>query len=69
MKIISWNVQGAKKMQVLQEVKLLSRTHKPDMIFFLETMVNEKNITESYIQWDTIMLIMYFPSIIRVVLQ
>jgi len=42
MKIISWNVQGAKKDQVLQEVKLLSQTHKPDMVFLLETMVNEK---------------------------
>ena len=46
MKIISWNVQGTKKNQVLQEIKLLSSTHKPDMIFLLETLVNEKNISK-----------------------
>ena len=44
MKVISWNVQGAKKIQVLQERKLLSRIHKSDILFLLETMVNEENI-------------------------
>ena len=33
-----------KKPQVVQEVQFLIRTHKADMIFLLETMVNEKNI-------------------------
>jgi len=44
MKILSWNVQGAKKIQVIQEVKFLIRTQKADMLFLLETMVNESNI-------------------------
>jgi len=44
MKIICWNVQGVKKMQVIQEVKFLIRTQKADMLFLLETMVNESNI-------------------------
>jgi len=33
-----------KKTQVAQEAKFLSRVHKPDMFFLLETMVNELNI-------------------------
>ena len=44
MKIICWNTQGVKKPQALQEVKFLIRTHKPDLIFLLETLVNETNI-------------------------
>ena len=44
MKIICWNTQGVKKPQALQEVKFLTRTHKPDLIFLLETLVNETNI-------------------------
>jgi len=38
-------------MQVLQEVKLLSRTHKPDMIFLLETMVNEKKHNPNHVDY------------------
>jgi len=41
--IISWNTQGAKKLQVVQEVQFLSKMFKADMIFLLETMVNDKN--------------------------
>jgi len=41
MKIISWNVQGAKKAQVIQEIKHLIRFHKPDICLSLETMVND----------------------------
>jgi len=44
MKIISWNVQGAKRAQVLLEIQFLKRTHKPNIVFLLETMVNEKKI-------------------------
>ena len=60
MKVISWNVQGAKKVQVLQELKLLSRIHKPDVLFLLETMVNEENIarllpTLGYDQYDYVL--------------
>ena len=44
MKIISWNVQGLNGVQVMQEIKILTRIHKPNMIFLLETMVNETNL-------------------------
>ena len=44
MKIISWNVQGLKGVQVMQEIKILNRIHKPNMLFLLETMVNEINL-------------------------
>jgi len=44
MKIICWNTQGVKKAQVLQEVKFLTNAHKPDLIFLLETLVNDTNI-------------------------
>jgi len=44
MKVVCWNVQGVKKTQVLQEVKFLTRTHKPNLFFLLETMINESNI-------------------------
>jgi len=46
MRIISWNVQGAKKSQVLQEVLFLKRTHKANILFILETLVNKKNILD-----------------------
>ena len=44
MKIISWNVQGLKKPQVVQEIFLLKRKFNPDILFLLETLVNEKNL-------------------------
>lgn len=44
MKVVCWNVEGVKKTQVLREVKFLTRTHKLDMFFLLETMVNKSNI-------------------------
>ena len=34
-----------KKSQVIQEIKFLTRTHEAAMIFVLEPMVNEKDIT------------------------
>ena len=37
MSIISWNVQGIKKAQVLQEILFLKRLHNPQLIFLLET--------------------------------
>jgi len=43
MKIISWNVQDAKKAQVLEEVKIIKCNTQPDILFLLETMANEKN--------------------------
>jgi len=35
MKIISWNVQGLKKAQISQEVKISTLSYKPDMIIFI----------------------------------
>ena len=46
MRIISWNVQGVKKAQVLQEIQFLKRTHKPQILFLQETLVNERNILD-----------------------
>ena len=43
MKIISWNVQGAKKRLLKAEISLLIRSHKPYMLILLETMTNERN--------------------------
>ena len=43
MKILSWNVQGAKRSQVLLELQFLRNTHRPDIVFLLETMINEHN--------------------------
>ena len=46
MRIISWNVQRIKKAQVLQEIFFLKRTHKPQIMFLLETLVNKMNILD-----------------------
>jgi len=46
MHIISWNVQGVKKAQVLQEIQFLKSTHKPQILFLQETLVNERNILD-----------------------
>jgi len=43
MKIICWNVRGAKKAQILEEVKFLKHLHKPDIMFLLETLTNDIN--------------------------
>ena len=45
--IVSWNTQGAKKPHVLQEVQFLARTYRANMIFLLETMVNDKHILKN----------------------
>jgi len=43
MKIICWNVQGAKKSQLRQEVGFINRTINPDILILLETLVNCQN--------------------------
>jgi len=43
MKIIIWNVQGAKKAQLQLEVAFINRTINPDILFLIETMVNDLN--------------------------
>jgi len=42
MKIVAWNVQGAKKCQLREEVKYLRLHHHPDLVFLLETMTAEE---------------------------
>lgn len=43
MKVICLNVQGAKKHQIREEIKLLSRRSCPDILILLETMMNKIN--------------------------
>jgi len=47
MKIISSNTQGARKPLVIKKVQFLTRTYNMDMIFLLETMVDEKNMLKN----------------------
>ena len=42
MKIMAWNVRGAKKHQIREEVRVLIQFHKPDLLFMIETMVSEQ---------------------------
>ena len=42
MKIVAWNVQGAKKRQLREELKLLQRSKQPDIMFVIETMASER---------------------------
>lgn len=46
MKVICWNIQGLENKQALFEVKFLIRSHQPDLIFLLETLVNDSNISK-----------------------
>jgi len=41
LKILAWNVQGAKKHQLREEVKFLQKVQQPDLVFLLETMASE----------------------------
>ena len=41
MKVLGWNVQGAKKCQLREEIKYLKTVHNPDLVFLLETMASE----------------------------
>jgi len=43
MKIVCWNVQGARKSQLRLEVGFINRIIKPDILILLETMVNEQD--------------------------
>ena len=43
MKIICWNVQGARKSQLRQEVGFINQIIKPDILILLETLVNCQN--------------------------
>jgi len=41
MKIIAWNVQGAKKCQLREEIRYLLKKQQLDLLFLIETMVSE----------------------------
>jgi len=43
MKVVYWNVQGAKKPQLRLEVGFINRTIRLDILILLATMVNEHN--------------------------
>jgi len=43
MKILAWNVQGAKKRQISEEIRFIQKAHQPDLLFLLETKVTEEN--------------------------
>jgi len=45
MRIISWNIQGIKEAQALQEVCFLKKTYKPHIFFISETLVTKENIS------------------------
>jgi len=42
MKILAWNVQGAKKCQIREEIRYLHKTQQPDLLFLIETMASEE---------------------------
>jgi len=46
MKIVAWNVQGAKKRQVREEIRFLQRSQQPDLMFVIETMASESTSTQ-----------------------
>jgi len=48
MKVLAWNVQGAKKCQIREEIKYLKAVQKPDLVFLLETVVSESNTQKKY---------------------
>ena len=39
MKIMAWNVQGSKKHQIRDEIRVINQGHKPDLLFLIKTMV------------------------------
>ena len=45
MKIVAWNVQGAKKQQIREELCYLRKHQQPDLIFLLETMASAETAT------------------------
>ena len=40
MKILAWNVQGAKKCQIKEEIRFLQKSQQPDLVFLIETMAS-----------------------------
>jgi len=46
MKIICWNIQGAKKHQLREEIKILNRRINVDILILVETMTNRVHIKQ-----------------------
>ncbi|KAA3472766.1 LRR receptor-like serine/threonine-protein kinase FLS2 [Gossypium australe] len=44
MKIISWNVRGLGNPRAVRRLRFLLKEHNPDMVFFMETKVNDKRM-------------------------
>jgi len=42
MKILAWNVQGAKKGQIREEIRYLKQAQQPDLLFLIETLTSEE---------------------------
>jgi len=42
MKILVWNVQGAKKHQIREEIQYLHKAQQPDLVFLTETMASDE---------------------------
>ena len=42
MKIMAWNVQGAKKQQILEEIRFIHQAHKPYLLFLIKTMISDQ---------------------------
>ena len=40
MKILAWNVQGAKKHRIRDEIRFIRKSQQPDLIFLIETMAS-----------------------------
>ena len=71
MKVICWNVQGAKKYHLRQEIAFINHTIKPDILFLLETMVNEQNMELiirhlGFSQYDTIPIVNHGGNLMSV---
>ena len=46
MKILAWNVQGAKKQQLREEVRYLQKFQQSDLVFLLETMASDITVKQ-----------------------
>lgn len=44
MKIVYWNIQGGKKIQVLGELLFIKKKEKLDIMIIVKIMTNEENI-------------------------
>ena len=65
MKILAWNVQGAKKCQVREEIRDLQKSQQPDLLFIIETMVSEATTKKIYHTSVLITMTLWFRKIIQ----